>query len=165
MGIQKKTQIKYWAIFEDYLKRLSVYEIQSIHEVCRATVFKAVKYCREYKLDLGKPEQLDIAIAAKQKRINYMYERIDFYREGWEASSIKRDANGNVTYHQVKKKFSPSAETAFMREIRELERDIEELQGLRDFIRHRDGIEDTSEELDEKAIRDALVASENHEEE
>ena len=133
MGIRKSTQIKYWAIFEAYLKKKPLHEIQSQFDCDRATVFRAVKYCRENRLELSKPEQIDIAIAAKEMRLRMMYARLTFYQDGWDETSIQQIRDGPQIFKRVRRKFSPTAEIGLLKEIRELEKDIEELQGLRDF--------------------------------
>lgn len=132
MAIRKSTQIKYWQMFEAYLKYKSILEIQLQFGCDRTTIFRALKYCRGHKLDLSIPEELEIIIEAKRRRLNRMLKRLDFLEEGWSEEKTIKTEDGTVTLTEVKGKFNPIAEAAFYREIRELEKDIQELKGLYD---------------------------------
>ena len=133
MGVRKSTQTRYFTIFEAHLKRTPIHEIQSQFGCDRATVFRAVKFCRENRLELSKVEQIDLAIAAKEMRLRMMYYRLNFYQDGWDETSVRKIKDGPILMEKISRKFSPSAEGVLFRELRELETDIEELQGLRDF--------------------------------
>ena len=158
MGIRKETQIKYWAIYEDYLKYRSFREIMLQHDCDRTTAWRAIKDCREQgQRDLSTPEAIQDAIEVKRYRIRNMHDRLAFLEGGWEEESVT-EKDGIFYHRRVKGKFSPVAETGFYKEIRELEDDIEELQGLHEH-KLRDTTEDTGEDLDTDAIRQALDES------
>lgn len=154
MAIRKSTQIKYWSIFESYLNYMPIHKLQSQFNCDRATVFRALKYCRESKLDLSSSDDLEITIEAKKMRLNRMLDRLKFLEAGWEEEKVQRGEDGTIISTEIKWKFNPVAEAAFYREIRELEGQIEELKGLNEWRNKEQFDEDVDYDEIQTAIRE-----------
>jgi hypothetical protein len=157
VGLLKKTQTKYWAIYEAYLKGASRQKIMLLFDCDRTTVWRAIKWCQLEQIKLSAPETLAALIDAKVLKINELHQRIDFLKQGWNEERISRKEDGTEIFTEVRGKFSPYAEVEMYRTIRDLENDIAELQGLYEYKTGHPYFEDTSEDVDFDAIAENLA--------
>jgi len=126
-----RTKAKYQNIFGLYAQGLSPQEIQDKTGYSYPTIRRAVDYCRR-RFDFDKPEQIEIAIGIKKRRLKDAHERLQEYREGWTEQKVEKTGN-QIVKQTATKKFSHGSEVKLMSLIRELDNDLNMLQGLLDM--------------------------------
>lgn len=133
----RETKILYLQIYEKKKRRWSTTDIAKEFDCTPRTVQNAVKYAVSLALDLQKDEDIQLLIDSKEDRIRRIHERIEFLEDGWEIETTRLKEGGEHGSERTttrSRRFSPSAEALFYREIRELEDDIAELRGLLNHV-------------------------------
>lgn len=137
----REIKVRDLQIYEQVMRRRRQEAIAADVGVDARTVRNAIKRCQANRLDLNKPEDLQIFIDAKEGRINWIYERIDFLKSGveWEEEESGENHLGSYSKRKRGLKIYPGAEARLLKELRELENDILELKGLLAYAEQQAG--------------------------
>jgi hypothetical protein len=126
--VRRDTEKLYLQMYERRKRRHTVIDIATEFDVDVRTVYRAIEYCQGLTLDMTSASDIALLIESKEDRIRWIHERIDFISGGvkWKEYSETKDGR----FKKSGAKIYPTAEALFLREIRELEKDIAELKGL-----------------------------------
>ncbi len=128
---QDTTKAKYQNIFGMYSQGLSPQEIKAKTGYSYTVIKRAVIYCKR-RWAFDKPEQIEIAISIKEKRLADSHNRLDEFRTGWTEQKVEK-LNDKTIKQTATKKFSHGSEIKLMSLIRDLDNDLNVLRGLLDM--------------------------------
>jgi hypothetical protein len=145
--VRPDTEKQYLQMYERRKKRHTLIDIADEFGCSMRTVTRAIDYCQSLALDMTSASDIALLIESKEDRIKWIHERIDFISGGvkWKEYSETKDGR----FKKSGAKIYPTAEALFLREIRELEKDIAELKGLLNLT-------DDETDDDEAGLVDAL---------